>query len=520
MKSRHQTNDSPGPDGWTLPALLAAARLEGDAASSFLELPVTGVTDDSRSVERGTCFVAVKGLVHDGHDHLSGAVAAGACAVVVDRDYRLAGDLGGVVVVRAEDTRVAIARLASAFYGVGPCAIKDFPLVGVTGTNGKTTVTWMVRAILKAASLPAAMIGTVAYDLVSERVPAPLTTPGAVQLCQYLAQSRNAGARCGVIEVSSHALEQRRCDGLSFAVGVFTNLSGDHLDYHGDMAAYFSAKRRLFELVAEDGRAIINLDDPSGERLAGEVSCDVVTYGVDRADADATATIETMTRLGSDITLALNGATVPLRLPVIGRHNVSNALAAAAAARALGVATDAIVAGLEGLSHVPGRMQRVEPPGEAFSAYVDYAHTDAALENALATLRPLTEGRLICVFGCGGDRDRTKRPRMAAAASRSDVAFVTSDNPRSEAPETIINDILPGFGAAPACRVFVDADRRRAITAAIGMASAGDCVLIAGKGHEDYQLIGDAVLPFDDAEVAAACFTDAVTSSARAEGVA
>ncbi len=509
MTSRHQSDHSTGPEAWTLRALWAAARLDGHPAQSLPETLVSGVTDDSRCVEPGSCFVAVEGATHDGHDHLPSAVASGAGVVVVDSHFQTPADLGAVPVLRVDDTRAAIARLAGAFYHLGPGKASDFPLVGVTGTNGKTTVAWMVRAILRAASRRVALIGTVEYDLIAERLPAPLTTPGAVALCQYLAQARAAGALGGVIEVSSHALEQRRCDGLTFAVGVFTNLSGDHLDYHSDMESYFAAKRRLFDFVSDTGRAIINLDDPAGARLADAVSCEVATYGVARTDADAVAMIRNMTRSGSDITLTLDGTSMPLRLPVIGRHNVSNALAAAAAAKAWGISTDAIVTGLQTLSYVPGRMQRVEPEGHAFNVLVDYAHTDAALENAVAALRPLTEGRLICVFGCGGDRDRTKRPRMAAAASRSDVVFVTSDNPRSEPPDAIINDILPGFGATPDCQVFVDADRRGAIEAAIRMAKPGDCVLIAGKVHENYQLVGENVLPFDDAVVAAGCLSNA-----------
>lgn len=449
--------------------------------------------------------MGVRGASHDGHDHLVAAVHAGAGALVVDRRFLVPGGLGGVAIVRADDTRTALARLASAFYGLGPKPVPEFPLVGVTGTNGKTTVAWMLRSILQRALRPPALIGTVVYDLLSECMPAPLTTPGAVKLCQYLARARRAGARGAVIEVSSHALDQRRCDGLPFAVGVFTNLSGDHLDYHGGMDAYLASKRRLFDLVTTDGTGVINLDDPVGDRLSHDVPCRAVTYGVDRTDADMVGTIRSMTRSGSDVSLSLGEPAVPVRLPLIGRHNVSNALGAGCAAKALGVPTEAIVGGLEALAHVPGRMQRIEPAGVPFSVLVDYAHTDAALENAVAALRPLTEGRLICVFGCGGDRDRTKRPRMAGAASRADVAIVTSDNPRSESPEAIINDILPGFGPAPACRVVVEADRRSAIAAAIAMSAAGDCVLIAGKGHEDYQFVGDQVLPFDDAAVAGDC---------------
>ncbi len=516
MISPRCSTEEGGPQGWTLSSLVAEARLYMTSSSPLPDVAVTCVTDDSHQVTPGACFVAVRGMKNDGHRYVTHAVSGGAVGLVVDYTCQTLHGLGDVPVIRVHDTKAALARLAATFHRVRSSDLSDLRLIGVTGTNGKTTVAWMLRAILRAADFPTALLGTVEYDLIEERVSAPLTTPDAVTLCRYLARARDAGARFGVVEVSSHALDQRRCDGLGFAAGVFTNLSGDHLDYHCDMATYFAAKRHLFTLVEKGGTAVVNLDDPAGVRLVDHIADRVVTFGIDRGRVDATADIRQMTREGTELTVHLMGDTRSMRLPLIGRHNVSNALAAAATAHVLGIEPDLIVRGLEELTTVPGRMQRVDQPECPFSVVVDYAHTDAALESAVTTLRALTEGRLICVFGCGGDRDRAKRPRMAKAASHADIVFVTSDNPRREDPDAIINDILHGFGETAACQVFVDADRRRAIEAAIGSAEPGDCVLIAGKGHEDYQIVGDKVLCFDDAKVAAACLPQALQAGSVA----
>jgi UDP-N-acetylmuramoyl-L-alanyl-D-glutamate--2,6-diaminopimelate ligase len=451
-------------------------------------------------VHPGACFVAVRGVGHNGHDFVPLAVASGAAAIVVNRDGPTPS---GVAVVRVADTRVALAKLAAAFYGLQRGGITPLRIVGVTGTNGKTTVAWLVRSVLQAAEFRTALLGTVEYDLVGERRPSPLTTPGPIELCRHLSTARDAGATHAVLELSSHALDQRRCDSLTLAAGVFTNLTGDHLDYHKTMDAYFSAKRRLFEMLAPSAVAVVNVDDPMGELLANSTNAPVVTYGMDSPTAEVLAQIEGMDRRGTQFLLRGRSMELPIRTPLIGRHNVLNALAAAATAEALGIAPEAIRSGLERVSGVPGRLQRADPPGWPYSVFVDYAHTDDALGNVLRTLRPLTTGTLRCVFGCGGDRDRTKRPRMAAVVGKlADVAYVTSDNPRTEDPHAIIDEILAGFSPSHACRIVVDVDRKRAIEAALTDAEAGDTVLIAGKGHETYQLVGDTVLPFDDVEVA------------------
>lgn len=468
------------------------------------DIEVTGLTNDSRTVERGSCFVAVKGQVVDGHTFLRQAVDAGASAVVIDAAYPFEPG-GSTAVIRVGDTREAVARLAAAYYGVNRGGSHELRLVGITGTNGKSTVAWLVREILRRAGQRCALLGTIEYDLDGTPQPSALTTPDSVRLCAMLGAAYESGVRVAALEVSSHALEQRRCDGLTFDVAVFTNLSGDHLDYHTTMEAYLAAKARLFALCDDRSTALVNVDDASGRKLLPMIRTRRVCYGIEAADADGRAVIRGVSRTGSTILLQLRQGCVEVELPLVGRHNVANALAAALACESVGVDAQTIQEGLQQVAGVPGRLQRVEPDGCPFGVFVDYAHTDAALANVLDAARPITAGRLICVFGCGGDRDRTKRPRMAAAVEQgADVAVVTSDNPRSEEPETIIEEIKKGFGSAGSCVVHVDADRRAAIEWAVACAEPGDTVLIAGKGHEDYQDLGDRRIHFDDVEVARA----------------
>ncbi len=452
--------------------------------------------------------MAVRGVGRDGHDYVDDAIRAGASAIILERPD---ANRREALCIRVRDSRVALAKLAAAFHDLTNGAAVAMPLIGVTGTNGKTTVTWLLRSILRAASHRPAMIGTIEYDLIGERRAADMTTPGPLDLCRLLGSSRRAGATHGVLEVSSHALDQHRCDGLRFSAGVFTNLTGDHLDYHQSMDAYGAAKRRLFGLLPEDAVAVINADDAMGGWMAAGSKARVISYGVDASSADLRAQIEMMDRHGSRFVIQSASFKIEISLSLLGRHNILNALAAAATASGLGVSTNAIRTGIEDLKGVPGRLQRVEPAGHPFSVVVDYAHTDDALSNVLRTLRPLTRGRLICVFGCGGDRDRTKRPRMAKTVEAlANSALVTSDNPRREKPAAIIEDILAGFSSSHGCHVTVEVDRRRAIELAIHSARPDDTILIAGKGHETYQLVGDQVLPFDDAEVARQCLAESV----------
>jgi len=485
---------------WILPDLFARAAVRIEDDESIPEISITSLTDDSRAVAPGACFVAIRGAGRDGHEFIPAALKGGAAAIVVE--YKAQKPCNAAV-VRVHDTREALSKLAAAFYGLRGAADPPLRLIGVTGTNGKTTVTWLLRSILQAACEPTALLGTVEYDLLAERRAAPLTTPGSLELCRCLAMARDAGATYSVLEVSSHALDQRRCDGLKFTAGVYTNLSGDHLDYHRTMDDYFAAKCRLFERLEPPAVAVLNAEDARTGALKDRCAVPVVTFGIDDARADVVGRIQSLDRRGTRFSIRGRSLEMSIQTSLIGRHNVSNALAATATAEAVGIPSSAIQDGLQRASGAPGRLQRVESTSWPFSVFVDYAHTDDALRNVLTALRPLTGRRLLCVFGCGGDRDRRKRPRMAAVVGElADAAYVTSDNPRTEDPHAIIDEILPGFSRSSACRVEVNADRRRAIEAALSAAGPGDTVLIAGKGHETYQLVGDRVLHFDDVEVA------------------
>jgi len=485
----------------SLSQLLAKANLSADGASIH-DVAITTLVDDSRHVIPGSCFVAVRGCEVDGHRFIESAIRGGAVAIVSEDDLSASAN---VTTIRVKDSRAALARLATSFYQLDDVR-KSFPLVGMTGTNGKTTVAWLLRSILQAARRKPATFGTIEYDLITQRIKAPLTTPGAIELCRLLALSRLRGADVAVMEVSSHALAQRRTEGLPFQVAGYTNLSGDHLDFHTDMPSYAAAKKRLFDHLSSDAIAVINADDPYATTMVQDSAARVVRVSLSDTDADVRVTINRMTSSGSRFILRGQTFEADINLALLGEHNVFNAMLAGAIAEALGVEAAAIAAGLSRISMVPGRLQRIEPEGYPYSVLVDYAHTDDALRHVLRAVKPLTKNRLICVFGCGGDRDRSKRPRMAAAAAEmADHVVVTSDNPRLEDPMAIIHDILTGFDSAQRRSVSVQQDRRLAIESAIEMASHGDTVLIAGKGHEDYQLVGDQVLACDDAAIARSC---------------
>lgn len=478
--------------GELLAGLAPAAVLQAQA-----ERVVAGVCDDSRRLRAGEIFVAVKGSAVDGRQFVNEAVERGA-SVVVGEDLPASER---ALVVNVPDARAALAALAQRWYGVDGAGLSGLKLLGVTGTNGKSTVAFMTRAILRAAGLRCGMLGTVHYDLCGRSVAAPMTTPGALHLAACLRECVDGGADAAVMEVSSHALDQKRTDGLRFSAAAFTNLSGDHLDYHRTFEAYRAAKARLFAGLDEKAIALVNRDDGNHAQIAANCRARVVSFSIGR-DADITASITRSTSEGTYYRMRLAGRELVLENALVGRHNVYNALTAAGLAWAVGVGHEAIAAGLAAVRNIPGRLQRV-PCASPADVFVDYAHTDDALRNVLSVLKPLARGRLIVVFGCGGDRDRTKRPRMArAAAEFADRVVVTSDNPRTERPEAIIEDILEGFDAQARREVLVEADRARAIHAALGMAGGGDIVLIAGKGHEDYQIIGERRIHFDDVEVA------------------
>jgi UDP-N-acetylmuramoyl-L-alanyl-D-glutamate--2,6-diaminopimelate ligase len=485
------------------------------------EIEIQGLYYDSRQVQSGGLFFALRGSAVDGHRFVATALEAGAAALVVEDDANLPA---GVTYALVADARLAMAAIAAAFYGNPTDGV---PLIGVTGTNGKTTTTYLLEAILEEAGLPTAVLGTVSYRFRKRAIPAPHTTPESADLQRLLREMAGEGARGVVMEVSSHALEQHRVDGCRFDVGVFTNLTRDHLDYHRDMESYLSSKMRLFaELLAADRvkprrRAAINIDDPYGERIARVAACPVVTYGL-AAAAQVTARDVRFSVDGIAGLLVTPRGEIPFRSRMAGRFNLYNILAAVAAGIALDVPLDAIGRGIAAHKKVPGRLERVENDRGA-TLLVDYAHTGDALENVLRTLRELATGRIITLFGCGGDRDRGKRPIMGEVAGRfSDLTVVTSDNPRSERPEAIMaeirNGILPSGlreyetaelagGLADKGFVMVES-RREAIRLAVRLAGPGDIVLLAGKGHEDYQIIGTEKLHFDDREEAAAAFRE------------
>ncbi len=481
---------------------LAPLRLEGPQ-----EVEITGLHYDSRKVEPGGLFFALRGAAADGHEFIDAALAAGAAAVVLERPRTLPA---GVASIQVADARQAMALAAATFYG-HPTA--DIPVVGVTGTNGKTTVTYLVESILRAAGKNPAVMGTINYRLGQQQLPSLHTTPESVDLLSTIARFRSAGADALVMEVSSHALEQRRVDGVRYSVGVFTNLTPEHLDYHGTMEHYFASKRRFFtELLPRDGgRAVFNLDDPRVADLAGKFP-QALTCG---RQAGALLQVEQaeLSLRGISARVRTSAGELVIQSRLLGEFNLQNLLCAAAAGLALDLPLEMIARGLTEAPQVPGRLEQVENDLGALMV-VDYAHTPDALEKVLTTLVALQPRRLLTVFGCGGDRDRTKRPVMGELAARhSHLAVVTSDNPRTEDPLAIIEEIKAGVlrvhsrewsleeAATGTGRGFVcQSDRRQAIAFAVGLLQAGDLLLVAGKGHEDYQIIGRERFHFDDRE--------------------
>jgi UDP-N-acetylmuramoyl-L-alanyl-D-glutamate--2,6-diaminopimelate ligase len=454
-------------------------------------LEISGLAYDNRAVEPGTLFFCVPGFTRDGHDFAADAVARGAAALVVARPLGL-----GVPEVLVGDVRAAMARAAAAMAGDPTARLQ---VVGVTGTNGKTTTAFLVRSLLEAAGIPCGLLGTVKSVVGGVERGLERTTPEAIDLQALFAAMVAAGDRACAMEVSSHALELRRVDGIHYAAVVFTNLTQDHLDFHPGMEAYFAAKRRLFEEAGPAAR-IVCVDDEYGRRLAGSVPA-AITYGVDAADAEWRARDLRTGLTGSRFTLICPDGAREVVSPLPGRFNVANVLAALAVGRALGVGLDELVDAVAGAGRVPGRFEPVEE-GQGFAVLVDYSHTPDSLENALEAAREVARGRVIAVFGCGGDRDRGKRPVMGEIGARlADLAIVTSDNPRSEDPAAIVAEILAGVPAERS--VGVELDRRAAIARAVAEAADGDVVLIAGKGHEQGQeFAGGRKEPFDDVDVA------------------
>ncbi len=484
----------------TLLTAIAVEELHGNA-----EIAIRDLCFDSRKVAAGSLFFALPGSQVDGHDFIPQAEAHGAAAIVVE--HLPASLASGVCYLRVANVRAAMARLAASFYGQPSCGLL---VIGVTGTNGKTTTTYLLEEILRQAGYAPAVFGTVEYRFGTQVLESPHTTPESVELMRMMAAFKAAGANAFILEVSSHALEQHRVDGVEFDVAVFTNLTPEHLDYHQNLDNYFASKRRLFSELLQQGAGVVNLDNSYGQELLQENSR-WVSFGLaPEANVQAVKVISARDGIHGEFITPTGSIRVDSAL--IGDFNISNLLAAAAAARAAGISCSAIEAGIRQAPQVPGRLQRITNPKDVL-ALVDYAHTGDALEQVLKTLAKLEHRRLLCLVGCGGDRDPSKRPVMAEVAVRyADLAVFTSDNPRTEDPLQILAQIRQGALAAGAREFQPDQlpqepqgfvvipDRREAIVFASQLAMAGDLLLVAGKGHEDYQILGKEKIHFDDRE--------------------
>jgi len=475
--------------------VLEDARLIGDGATAL-----AGITSDSRSVREGFLFAAMRGEHHDGHNFLEGAVRDGAAALLVEEAAALP-----VTQIVVPDTRAVAGRVADEFYGHPADALS---LIGVTGTNGKTTTTYLIDSILKRAGLKSGLLGTISYRHGGKSISASHTTPEAIELHRHLREMVDEGATHCVMEVSSHALAQRRVDGCIFDVGIFTNLTQDHLDYHHTMESYGETKARLFDdLIGDDGWAVVNIDDRWGREMAEGFPHRLLRYTIEGDGGEIRGGERSFTDSGIVAEIDTPVGVVAVSSPLIGEFNLSNIAAAVGCGIALGVEREDIEEGIRSMASVPGRLERVPSP-QGFTAFVDYAHTGDALERVLKTLADVKRGRLITIFGCGGDRDRGKRPVMGRVAVRwSDLTIITSDNPRGEEPLLIIAEIEAGIdgsrrygsGDIPTSKGYtVIPDRSEAIARAVELAEADDIILVAGKGHEDYQIVGDRRLPFDD----------------------
>lgn len=449
------------------------------------ELAITGVTNDSRQVKKGCIFVCIKGGKFDGHDAAEAAVADGAVLVVVQRD------LGLPCQVIVENTRSAYAILCSNHFGTPSRRLK---LIGVTGTNGKTTTTFLIKSILQGAGKKAGLIGTIHNEIMDMELPAKYTTPDPYQLHAMLERMVQAGCEYVVMEVSSHALDQHRLDGCIFEVGIFTNLTQDHLDYHKTMENYFSAKKHLFSMTKN---AVINLDDAHGGELVKELGERAVTFSLEQDDATLTAKNITFDAKGTSFILAGNNIIQRMRISQPGRFSVSNAMGAAGACFLLGLSMEEIAYGLRECPGVAGRAEIISADVD-YTIIRDYAHTPDGLEKIISALREYATGRIVTLFGCAGNRDRTKRPKMAEMAAKySDFVILTSDNPRDEDPLQIIGDVKPGLDQFSTPYRIIP-DRYQAIIWALDNARPGDILLLAGKGHEDYQVLHDETIYFDE----------------------
>jgi len=463
-----------------------------------LETELSGITYDSRKVKRGNLFVVRKGSKDHGRNYIEQAKDNGAVAIVSEEKID-----SPLPLILVSDASLALAKLAANFYRHPS---KDLLLIGVTGTNGKTTTTYLLESILNLAGKKTGVIGTINYRLGKELFSYGLTTPEAVDLQEIISWMKKRGVESIIMEVSSHALEQKRTEGCYFDLAIFTNLTREHLDFHQTMEKYFAAKTKLFTSLSLEVKknlpkfAIINLDSQWGEKLVELVKIPVLTYGIKKKSNFQAKRIKLQEK-NSFFLLQTKNDEFPVHLPLVGKYNILNALAAAACASAIGIKREIIINGLGKVTFIPGRLERVER-GQPFSVFIDYAHTADALENVLLTLRELAKKRIVTVFGCGGDRDRSKRPLMGeVAAQLSDFTIITSDNPRSEDPQQIVLDIEAGIRRVKKENYKVIIDRWQAIREALRMAEAGDFILLAGKGHENYQIFADRTIHFNDKEV-------------------
>jgi len=466
------------------------------------DVEIRSIQYDSRRVERGDLFVALRGSVNDGNIFITDAIGKGAHAVMTDMDNALSDSYfmhSGVVKVVVPDARAALGQMSSTYYG-NPS--EKLAMIGVTGTNGKTTTTYVIKALQETRGIKTGLVGTINYQIGDEVFPATHTTPESLELHQLLARMVENGCASAVMEVSSHALDQHRVQGIGFRVAVFTNLTQDHLDYHGSMEKYFDAKKILFDSLGPDACAVINVDDEWGKKLSLSVHSKKITYGMDPSAAVSAGEIE-LSLKGARFSVLHGNVTTRIESSLMGRFNVSNLLASFAAGLALGIPEETICQVFRSIKPVRGRFEQLHSP-RGWTAVIDYAHTPDALEKVLMAvkeiLRASTDGRIITVFGCGGNRDRTKRPVMGRIASElSDVTIVTSDNPRHEEQETIIDEIMIGIGKKD--QISREADRAKAVRMALDLARKGDIVLVAGKGHEEYQVIGNTKIHFSDREI-------------------
>lgn len=461
------------------------------------DFAVRGISCNSKDVRDGFIFVAVRGSRDDGNKFIDEAVGNGAKAVVISASA-LSPPCKKVSFITVFDTRKALAKLAVEFYGNPSSKIK---VVGITGTNGKTTISYLLEGLLKEAGSSAGVIGTINYRFKDKVIASKNTTPGPIELQSILSDMFECGVRYAIMEVSSHALDQDRAGGVNFHSAIFTNLTQDHLDYHKTLSNYFKAKSRLFSSLSSDSFALINSDDKYSKKLKKITKAKVITYAID-SKADIVAKDIKFGPSHTEFRLVGFKDEISFKVPLIGKHNVYNVLAAIAWAKNEGIKKRIIKEAIEKFSSVPGRLERVNF-NAGFSVFVDYAHTEDALKNIIQSLRQICKREIIVVFGCGGDRDKTKRPRMGYVVTElSDYAIITSDNPRSEDPQEIIKDIRKGITKNNYCII---PQRYEAIKKSLSLAKPGDIVLVAGKGHENYQVVKDKAMPFDDREVIKEC---------------